>query len=296
MEICGKEILSRGRLIRIAFLDGEGFEFLKDPDAAIKDLRKSVAGIDIFTFTQKLGDDKPKYTYPMEWDNFAALHVSTYDEWITRQIKPEVRTRIRKAAKMGVVTREVSFGDDLLRGILAIYNETPIRRGKPFPHFGIDLESLRKMKSTFLERSIFLGAFFEDTLIGFVKLVTDEDLSQAVPIHVLDMIQHREKCPMNALIAQAVRSCAERGISYICYGRIRGDKHGAGHLRFRRYNGFQQVDFPRYYVPLTQVGHMALRFGLHHGIVDRLPKPMAATYRRIRSIWYARRFPSLGDA
>lgn len=232
----------------------------------------------------------------MEWDNFAAIRVSTYDEWMTRQIKPEVRTRIRKSAKMGVVVREVPLDDKLLMGISAIYNETPVRRGKPFPHYGIDLESLREMKSTFLEQSIFLGAFFEDTLIGFAKLVTDRELSQAVPIHILDLIQHREKCPMNALIAQAVRSCAERGISYLCYGRISGDKHGVGHLRFRRNNGFQQVDFPRYYVPLTSLGRVALRFGFHHGIVGLIPESVAATYRRIRSAWYERRSPSLDNA
>jgi hypothetical protein len=293
LEVCGKEILRHGRLIRIGLLDGEGFEFLKDPEAAVEDLRKSGAGIDLFTFTQKLADTKPKYKYPMEWDNYAAILVSTYDEWMARQIRSEVRTRIRKAAKHGVVVREVPLDDKLLRGISAIYNETPVRRGKPFPHYGIDLESLRKMKSTFLEQSIFLGAYCEGVLIGFAKLVSDEDLSQAAPMHILSMVRQRDKCAMNALIAQAVRSCAERGISYLWYGKFAGDKHGASHLQFRRHNGFQQVDFPRYYVPLTSLGRMALRFGLHQGIIDRIPAPIAVAYRRVRALWYETRYKGL---
>jgi hypothetical protein len=286
VDVKGKEVHILGRIIRIGLLDGEGFQFLKDPEAAVEDLRKSGAGIDLFTFTQKLTETGPKYTYPMEWDNFAAIRVSTYDEWIAQQIRPEVRARIRKSAKRGVVVREVPLDDKLLRGISAIYNETPVRRGKPFPHYGIDLEALRKMKSTFLEQSIFLGAYYEGVLIGFAKLVSDEDLSQAAPMHILALVRQRDKSAMNALIAQAVRSCAERGISYLWYGKFAGDKHGAGHLQFRIHNGFQQVDFPRYYVPLTNRGRIALRLGLHHSIVDRIPEPIAEAYRRVRALWY----------
>jgi hypothetical protein len=38
MEICGKETRTRGRLIRIAYLDVEGYEFLEDPEAALEAL------------------------------------------------------------------------------------------------------------------------------------------------------------------------------------------------------------------------------------------------------------------
>jgi hypothetical protein len=40
-------------------------------------------------------------------------------------------------------------------------------------------------------------------------------------MHILSMIRHREKAPTNALIAQAVRSCAERGIPYLWYAAAR---------------------------------------------------------------------------
>lgn len=296
LEFRGKEIRFRRSLIRVAYLDGEGFQFLEDPEAATEELRKSRRRIDLFTFTQKLGE-APKYVYPMEWDNLATAHISGYDDWMMRQIHTKVRTKIRKAGKMGVVTREVPLDDELLRGISAIYNETPIRRGKRFWHYGIDLDSLRRMKSTFLERSIFLGAFFEGILVGFIKLVTDEHQNQAVSLHVISMIQHRDKCAMNALIAQAVRTCVERGIPYLCLaGKVGGDTHGADHLRFKLNNGFQQMDFPRYYVPLTGLGRMALGLGLHHDLASWIPEPVGVAYRRIRRLWYAMKFPSLDNA
>ena len=36
MEMSGKDIRIRGRLIRTAFLDGEGYQFLEDPEAAMR--------------------------------------------------------------------------------------------------------------------------------------------------------------------------------------------------------------------------------------------------------------------
>lgn len=292
MEVCGKELRIDGRLIRIAFLDGEGYQFLEDPEAALRSLRSSGARIDLFTFIQRLSDTSPKYSYPMEWDNMAALRISTFDDWMTKQINSKVRNMIRKSAKNGVVVHEVPFDDAYVRGIHAIYNESPTRQGKPFWHYGKDLETVRKMNATFMDRSIFIGAFFEGNLIGFVKLVFDEDRNQAGLMQIVSMIRHQDKAPTNALIAQAVQSCAERGISYLWYANMSyGKKQADGLADFKRHNGFQKIELPRYYVPLTFAGWMALRLGLHHGLVDWIPEPVAASYRRIRSFWYARRFP-----
>lgn len=297
LEICGRDIRTGGRLIRIAFLDGEGYQFLEDPEAALGALRKSEARIDIFTFIQKLSDASPKYSYPMEWDNMAVLPVSTFDNWVAHQINFKVRNKVRKAAKNGVVVREVPFDDVLIQGISGIYNESRIRQGRRFPHYGKEIETLRRMKATFLERAIFIGAFLEDNLIGFVKLVTDENRSQAGLMHILAMIRHRDKAPTNALIAQAVRSCADRGISYLWYANFSYVKKQQDSLAdFKLQNGFHKVELPRYYVPLTVAGRVALRLGLHHSIAERIPEPVAATYRRIRSLWYAKRFPGLQNA
>ncbi len=291
MKICGKELRIKGKLIRTAFLEGEGYQSLEDPEPLLETLRKSPIRIDLFTFIQKLSGTSPKYDYPMEWDNLAVLPISTFDDWMTNQIDFKVRNKIRKASKNGVVVREVPFDDALLKGISAIYNESPIRQGRRFRHYGMDLETLRRMKSTFPDRSIFIGAFYEGNLIGFVKLVTDEPGEQAGLMHILSMIRHRDKAPTNALIAQAVRSCADRGISYLWYANFSyGKKQHDTLADFKRHNRFKKVEIPRYYVPLTVKGRIALRLGLHHGLLDWVPESLASRYRKIRSRWYAKRY------
>jgi len=297
MEICGKEIRMRGKLARVAYLDGEGYQFLDSPEEALEVLRASERRIDLFTFIQKLSEPAPKYTYPMEWDNFAVLPVSTFDRWWNQQIGFKARNKAKQAEKKGVVVREVPFDDDLTRGIHAIYNESPIRQGKRFWHYGKDLEAVRKTTATFLNRSVFIGAFFQEKLIGFAKLVGSEDWSQAGLMHILSATQHRDKAPTNALIAQAVRSCAERQIKYLWYANFSyGKREGDSLADFKRRNAFEKVDVPRYYVPLTRVGSLALRLGLHHSMIDRVPAPVAVAYRSIRKSWYARRFPGFENA
>ena len=291
MEVCGKEIRERGTLIRIGFLEGEGFQFFEDPQAAIDALRNSRTRFDLFTFKQRLSDGPPQYDYPMEMDNMAVVRVSTYDHWLTNQINFKVRNKVRKSEKNGVLVRELPFDDELIRGIQGVYNSSPVRQGKRFKHYGIDLDALRRMKSTFLDRSIFIGAFFEGGMIGFIKLVADERWSQAGLMHIVSMSQHRDKAPTNALVAQAVRSCAERGVSYLFYDNFAyGKKEHSSLVDFKRHNGFQKVEVPRYYVPLTAVGRMALRMGLHRGILNWIPEPVGATYRSIRRLWYTRKF------
>jgi hypothetical protein len=294
MEVCGKEIRTRGRVLRIAFLDGEGYQFVQDPESALGVLRKSRNRTDLFTFIQKLSDTSPKYEYPMEWDNMAALRIASFDDWIKHQIDFKVRNKIRKAEKNGVAVREVPFDDALVHGISAIYNESPVRQGKPFWHYGKDFEEVRRMNGTFIDRSIFIGAFFQGRLIGFVKLVTNEDCGQAGLMQIVSMIQHRDKAPTNALIAEAVRSCAQRAIPYLWYANFSYGKKQCDSLAdFKRHNGFQKVEVPRYYVPLTFMGSIGLRLGLHRRITDQIPELVASRYRRIRNFWYAKKFASL---
>jgi len=297
VEVCGKELRISGRLLRIGFIDGEGYQFLEEPISALESLRKSGPRVDIFTFVQKLSETEPKYNYPMELDNMAVLRVTTFDEWMSKQIDFKVRNKVRKAAKNGVVVQEAAFDDAYVRGIHAIYNESPVRQGKPFWHYGKDLEAVRKMNSTYMDRSIFIGAYFENNLIGFVKLVFNEDRTQAGLMQIVSMINHQDKAPTNALIAQAVKSCADRGIPFLWYANMSyGKKQVDGLADFKRYNGFQKIDIPRYYVPLNLVGRIALRLGLHRGANEWIPEPIAATYRKLRKQWYAPKAPGKGGA
>jgi hypothetical protein len=297
IEVCGRQIKVRGRLIRTARLDLDKYHFLDDPEPFLDRLRKCGVRIDLFTFIQGLRETSPKYPYPMEWDNLAVLPVSTFDHWWNHQIRSYPRNRARQAEKKGVTLREVPFDDHLVRGIWEIYNECPIRQGRRFPHYGEDIETVRREEATYLESSIFIGAFFGDKLIGFAKFVTDDTRTLANLMNILSMVQHRDKAPTNALIAQAVRSCAQRGISHLVYQQFSyGKKQTDSLSHFKEVNGFQRVDLPRYYVPLTRLGSVAFWLGLHHRLAERLPESLAAKLRHLRSAWYSVRFQAPREA
>ncbi len=291
MKVCGKEIKVTGRLLRVARLDADKFQFLDEPEPVIESLRKSGTRIDLFTFVQRLPDNTPKYQYPMEWDNFAALPVSTFENWWNKQIGFKARNKAKQAEKKGVTLREVPFSDELVRGIWEIYNECPIRQGRRFPHYGKDLETVHREEATYLDSSVFIGAFSGERLIGFIKLVTDETRTQAGLMNIVSLIQERDKAPTNALVAQAVRVCASRGIPYLVYSNFcYGKKQRDSLSDFKERNAFQRIDVPRYYIPLTPLGHAAFRLGLHHRLVDRIPESLAGKLRELREVWYKRKF------
>lgn len=284
-------------IIRIARLDGEKFKFLENPEELLGKVRECGQRIDLFTFMQKVSDTTPKFSYPMEWDNLAALPVSTFEKWWEDQIGFKARNKAKQAPKKGVTLREVPFDDTLVEGIWRIYNESPIRQGRRFRHFGKDLETVRREAATFPDSSIFIGAFVGERLIGFVKLVTDETGTQAGLMHIVSALGHRDKAPTNALVAEAVRACAKRKISFLVYSNFAyGKKQRDSLSDFKERNGFQQVDLPRYYVPLTLAGRLALRVGMHRRIADRIPEPLAAKVREFRNKWNNRKLPAAAEA
>jgi len=284
-------------MLRIARFDGDKYTFPDDPEAVLNALRKCTTRIDLFTFLQKLPEIAPKYAYPMEWDNLAVLPVSNFETWWTKQVDNKTRNMARKAEKKGVTLREVPFDDALLKGICEIYNECPIRQGRPFPHYGMSFERMREYAGTFLERSIYIGAFLGDTMIGFAKLVMDETRNQACLVHILSMVKHRDKAPTNALIVQAVRSCATRSIAYLVYDHFSYGKKQDDSLReFKERNGFQRMEVPRYFIPLTVFGRAAHRLGLHRGkLIDYFPQPLIAKFREFRKAWHGRKLQPLTE-
>jgi hypothetical protein len=294
--VCGREVKIGGRFLRIARIEGDSYRFLDDPESVISGLRNSGKRIDLFTFMQRLPDTTPKYKYLMQWDNIAALRVTTFDHWWTHVLGFKARNKARQAEKKGVDLREIPFDDQLIEGIWRIYNECPIRQGKRFPHYGMSRERVRDYAGTFLDCSIFLGAFFDGVLIGFAKLTMDESCTQAGLMHILSMIRHREKAPTNALVAEAVRSCAARKISYLVYSQFAyGNKQRDSLSEFKERNGFQRIDIPRYYVPLSWFGELAFRMKLHRSLIERLPESLIARLRSYRASWYNTRVPSTTD-
>jgi len=293
ITVSGTEIRVKGRFFRIAQLEADLYHFLEDPEPMLAALRRCGTRIDAFTFMQKLTETTPKYGYPMEWDNLAVLPITTFDQWWKEQINNKTRNMVRRAEKSGVSVREVRLDDKFARGMWEVHNETEVRQGQRNRHYGKDFDTIYREESTFLDSSIFIGAYLEDNLIGFIKLVYDATCTQACMMNFVCMVRHRDKAPANALIAQAVRTCIEYGIPNLAYSRFAyGKKENSSLSDFKERNGFKRVDLPRYYVPLTLAGQMALKLRLHHRMADRLPAPLAAKLRDLRAAWYDRKLPT----
>lgn len=290
LHINGNTVIVTGKWIKVAEIldddwqEGEELENLESYINMVKEHRFQGLKADLFTVTQKLPDTSPKYSYPMEWDNVAAIRLKSFEEW-WRGISRYARTDIRKAEKRGVVTKLAEFNDDLVRGIVEINNESPIRQGRAFSHYQEDFESVKRAHETFLERSSFIGAYYKDELIGYMKIVRVGKV--AAMMQLLSKIGHYDKRPSNALIAKAVEHCAKMGMSYLTYGRYRyGNKGRSSLTNFKHRCGFEEIRVPRFYVPMTTKGRICARLGLHRELVGILPEWLIYPLLRFRRIWY----------
>jgi hypothetical protein len=275
-----------GRLLRMARIRDERWQTrcVSDPEAIISVLQAALPRPDIFTFSQRLPDTQPKYGFYFEYDNVAAIPTTSYEHWLKHQIKPNARNKVRKAEKNGIVTRAVEFDDAFVKGISALYNETPIRQGKRFWHFGKDIETVRRENATYLEKSEFIGAYLNEELVGFLKMVYVG--SYAEVMQILALIGQRDKAPTNALVAKAVEICAARGLSHFIYSNYAYGKKGDDNLvEFKRSNGFEKLDIPKYFIPLTLKGRIALALRLHRPLSELLPRRVLLALIDLRAKW-----------
>ena len=166
-----KEVVISGLFPRVARLRAEYHEYIDYPEQFISRLKDSRVRADMFTFLQPVSDRTPKHDHPVQWDKVAILTIDTYEKWWKQQINDKTRNMIRKASKKAVTIQLAEFNDELASGIHAIYNECPLIQGKPSRHYGKDFETLKKAHATFLDQSVFIGAYYQGALIGFIKLI-----------------------------------------------------------------------------------------------------------------------------
>ena len=274
--------VTRGMLTVVA-LEDEWYEDVHDPEAVLR----AIAGhprlrADVFTFWQRLPEREPRHPYYHEWEDIAALPVSTYDHWWSRQIKSRVRSQIRKAEKDGIVVRETPFDDDFVRGMTAIFNEAPVRQGRPFWHYGKDEATVRAQFSRYVHRERMLAAYLGDEMIGLVMLGHAGRF--ALTGQILSSLKHRDKATTNVLVAKAVEVCAELGLAHLAYFFWSDDSLS----EFKRRCGFERTPVPRYYIPLSARGTLAMRAGLHRGWRALVPPRVRARLKRLRSAWNSR--------
>ena len=289
-DVCGRTVIARpGRIKTASILDDivAPGELVPDPAAFVAALKQSGLKADVLTFFQRPPDVTPKFDHHFEWDNYAAVNTTNFDAW-WEKLPQEARKNTRRSAKRGVVVKAVPYDDALAQGIHKLCNESPMRQGKPFWHYGKDFETVKREHGTFLERSEFIGAYFQDELIGFIKIVYVDRV--AFILHILAFNSHYDKRPLNALITKAVEICAQKGAGYFVYDKyVYGNKKDSSLVEFKRRNGFEQINFPRYYIPLTLKGKIYVRLRLYRGAVGLIPGPVLNLLLKARDKFYAAR-------
>ena len=224
--------------------------------------------VDIFTFIERKWCcplPNPPSTWIKTKDNVGLLDIKDYAGWWS-DIGKKTRNMVRRAEKSGVNVTVVQPGEKLAEGIWKIYNETPIRQKTPFPHYGEPLQTIsgNMFKA---KNSTFIGAFLQEELAGFIQIIHGDNI--AVISQILSMQKYWDKALNNALLAKAVEVCASGGTRWLMYGRI-GNHPSLD--KFKESNGFVKYPVTRYYVPLTWMGNVAVRLGLHMEPQDALPE------------------------
>ncbi|HEX9262464.1 MAG TPA: hypothetical protein VF893_08060 [Candidatus Bathyarchaeia archaeon] len=224
--------------------------------------------IDIFTFLERnwcCPIQNSLETWVKAEDNIALLNVTTYNAWLER-VGKKTRNMIRKAEKSGVSVRVVEPDDKLAEGIWKIYNETPTRQGRSFPHFGQSLEIVKEMLGA-RTADTYIAAFLNDECVGFIQLVHGDRIT--IISQILSLQEHSDKAVNNALVAKAIEFCAGKQFEWIMYGRM-GNHPSLDN--FKENNGFSKFLLARYFIPVTRKGRIAIKLGLHQELKDVLPQ------------------------
>jgi hypothetical protein len=226
--------------------------------------------VDIFTFIERKWcctlSSPPGYWLKAE-DNIALLRVTTYDKWWENTGK-KTRNMVRKAERNGIKVIVAEPSKKLAEGIWKIYNETPVRQERAFPHYGAQLQYVTQRVLS-AQDSTFIGAYLQDELAGFIQLIHGDKI--AITSQILSLQKHADKAVNNALIAKAVEVCVAKQFGWLMYGRI-GNHPSLD--KFKQSNGFSRFLVTRYYVPITKKGRIAAKIGLHREIKDVLPQPI----------------------
>lgn len=288
ISIGNVDVITSGKRLKIAAIRDEEYcegDPVGNPEQLIEIFRARGGHADIFRFSQRITDPVRHFDFPVHWDNAAVIPVTTYSAWWDGL--PQVaRRNVRLAEKRGLTVSSVPFDDNLVRGITAIYNESPVRQGRRFWHYGKSHDAVKRDNGTFLERSEFIAAYAGTELVGFIKMVYVDNIASIMQI--LSMNAHQDKRPTNALIAKAVEICARRSVTFLRYCNfVYHGNYNDPLTDFKRRNGFQELRFPQYLVPLTLKGHIANVLKVPLGPAAMLPKPILLALLEARAKYHS---------
>jgi hypothetical protein len=283
VQIEDKRLIIEGRFLTVARLRNEWYGELGDPEVIIRSLKRCARVPDLFTFWQRLPDTAPIYSYYYEPEVLSAIPLKDFQHWWEKQIKSDTRKKAKRAEKRGIEIKVVPLDDAFVRGVMGIFNETPVRRGKRFLHYGKSFETLKEELSRNLARSKFIGAYDGRTLIGFVKLVREPGRF-ANPGLIVSKLEARKTYVNNALIAKSVELCCQDAIPFLTYTKWRRGTQAEFLIR----HGFEKTPVPRYWIALTNKGRIALKLGLHRDIRTRIPDRLMKALLNLRGAFYNR--------
>jgi GNAT acetyltransferase-like protein len=296
LPIDDRTVIVTGKRLRLAEVQGEQWleGEVRDPDAYVTRMREARLGADVFTFAQKLPNVEPRFSYLTEWDSIAAVRLNTFQEW-WEGLPQVARKNTRRAATRGVAVRVQELDDTLVAGIAEINNETPIRQGRRFTHFGESLEDVKRDYVSYIDRSELTCAYMGDELIGFVKTIYCGKVAAIAKLQV--KTAHYDNRPANALITKVIERCEQKGASFVTYGKMRyGNQSMTSLMEFKQRHGFQEIVVPRYYVPLSIKGAVALRLRLHRDLNGILPSSFVRFGTSLRDQWNKRGASQAGVA
>ncbi len=289
LALNGIDVIVKGRWIKVAIIHNEEWLDIQmdDPELWVRKLQESRShGLraDIFTFSQKPPATLPLFQYPIEWESIATISVTTFKEW-WENLPQEGRKNVRRSEKRGVVVKVKELDDDLVKAMVGVNNDSPMRQKRSFDHYGKTFAQVKKDQSSHLGQSEFVCAYLGEELIGFLKLVYLGKIASI--LQFLPKASHYDKRPANAMVAKAVELCESRGMAYLIYGMMNyGNKLDSSLKDFKIRNGFEEMLVPRFYVPLTTWGRVCLRMKLHRGLVGILPRSAISIGISIRGNWY----------
>jgi GT2 family glycosyltransferase len=269
-----------GRVHEENWVDGES---VTDPAGFVQALSRSALGLDLCSFRLPESGVRPSGPHCVHEEVLACIDTRDPAAWWAG-VPQQTRKNVRRAERRGLVVREAVFDDALVRGIQRIYNETPVRQGRPFWHHGKDFATVQRENATYLERAGFLGAYVGEELVGFLKWVRVG--RRARIMQILALVSEQDRRPTMALIAHAVQVAHAHGLESLVYDRmVYGNKAASPMTEFKRRMGFRPVAVPHATVALTWRGRLALALGVHRPLAERLPGGLVERLLGWRRAW-----------
>ena len=287
-ECYGKNIIVQGTWLRTARVHDEAWldSELQYPERCIATLRSRNLGVDIFTFSQLPPGRPPEYEYCYECDSIAAIPLTSWQNW-WMGLPQETRKNVRRSQRDGVRITIRPFDDTLIHELVALNNSSAIRQGRRFTHYAKSFEEVKKDHLSFLDRSEFFCAYFDDELIGYIKLVQRGTVASI--LNILTNEARKDKRPANALLEAVVKRCFEKQLTHVTYGFFHhGNKQDESITQFKIRHGFAETLVPRYFVPLTAWGKLCLHARFHRGLIGVLPAPILGAALAFRASCYRR--------